>query len=361
MSSPTRRSNSLGLWHVQLKHGLLPLTKPEVYSPGLKRRVPFFQLAVRCFGKRERPQETTALFFLHRLKNGSVSLHLALALPLSPSLPHSISFSLYIYVYIHIYIYIHRYTATTSSQTADAVHVGQILMLYESMFLTLLSRRKHLFFRCSSDPWQVWPKEQTWIKLLDEALSNSKPPNHTPFCVLQMSITLRVVLIYIYMHTCIQNFCVLVHISTCIRVCINTYLYVYIYIHIYIYIYTYIYIYIHTYSMMRCRRRQSNCTIYARSIWTSEPGALFECTSEIWEGGGLIFGVCRVHFNWVCQKWGIYHPNGNSSRELPDYPADVSDFPGWAVTAYISWSGSVGSVGSIAGCSQCCGDDEPLP
>lgn len=109
MSSPTRRSNSLGLWHVQLKHGLLPLTKPEVYSPGLKRRVPFFQLAVRCFGKRERPQETTALFFLHRLKNGSVSLHLALALPLSPSLPHSISFSLYIYVDIYIYTHTQVY------------------------------------------------------------------------------------------------------------------------------------------------------------------------------------------------------------------------------------------------------------
>ena len=243
MSSPTRRSNSLGLWHVQLKHGLLPLTKPEVYSPGLKRRVPFFQLAVRCFGKRERPQETTALFFLHRLKNGSVSLHLALALPLSPSLPHSISFSLYIYVYIHIYI--HRYTATTSSQTADAVHVGQILMLYESMFLTLLSRRKHLFFRCSSDPWQVWPKEQTWIKLLDEALSNSKPPNHTPFCVLQMSITLRVVLIYIYICTHAYRISVYSYIYLHVYVCVSIHIYMYIYI--YIYIYTYIYIYIHTY------------------------------------------------------------------------------------------------------------------
>ena len=156
----------------------------------------------------------------------------------SPSLSLSPSLYLFLSLYIrrYIYIHIHRYTATTSSQTADAVHVGQILMLYESMFLTLLSRRKHLFFRCSSDPWQVWPKEQTWIKLLDEALSNSKPPNHAPFCVLQMSITLRVVLIY--MHTCIQNFCVPVHISTCIRVCINTY------------IYTHIYIYIHTYSMM---------------------------------------------------------------------------------------------------------------
>ena len=245
MSSPTRRSNSLGLWHVQLKHGLLPLTKPEVYSPGLKRRVPFFQLAVRCFGKRERPQETTALFFLHRLKNGSVSLHLALALPLSPSLPHSISFSLYIYVYIHIYIYIHRYTATTSSQTADAVHVGQILMLYESMFLTLLSRRKHLFFRCSSDPWQVWPKEQTWIKLLDEALSNSKPPNHTPFCVLQMSITLRVVLIYIYAHMHTEFLCTRTYIY--MYTCVYQYISICIYIHIYIYIYIYIHIYIYIY------------------------------------------------------------------------------------------------------------------
>ena len=197
-------------------------------------------------------------------------------------------------------------------------------MLYESMFLTLLSCRKHLFFRCSSE-------EQAWIKLLDEALSNSNSPNHTPFCMLQMSITLRVVLMYNYAHMHTEFLCT------------RTYIYMYtcVYQCIYIYIYTYIYIYIHIHIQHDAAAANPFAPYNARSIWTSEPGALFECTSEIWEGGGLIFGACRVHFNWVCQKWGIYHPNGNSSRELPDYPADVSDFPGWAVTAYISWSGLI--------------------
>ena len=75
----------------RLKH-CSPLTKPEV-SPDLQRTVPFFQLALRCFGKRERPQEIT--FFFQRLKNCPVSLALSL----------SLSLCIYIYNYIYIYIY----------------------------------------------------------------------------------------------------------------------------------------------------------------------------------------------------------------------------------------------------------------
>ena len=95
---------------------LLPLTKPEVYSSWL-----LGALANVSVHRRQR------LFFLHRLKNGSVSLHLALALPpscsrspslslslplspslplsLSPSLPPSLSLSLSLSFSLFIYIH----------------------------------------------------------------------------------------------------------------------------------------------------------------------------------------------------------------------------------------------------------------